>query len=97
VLLTLYPIRLLVSLVAKIWLRGHHADSVGVTHTASPSLHAHDLLALGEDTKINGVLDTPLETAVDVLLPWRRLEVRLLFREQEWVDTTVKVGILRTC
>jgi len=73
--------RLVVSLVAEVWLGSHHADSVGVTHTTPPSLHAHNLVALSENAEIDGVLDTPLEATVDVLLPWRRLEVGLLLRE----------------
>jgi len=40
-----------------------------VAHTASPSLDADDWVALGENTELDGVGDTPDKTAVDVLLP----------------------------
>ena len=40
-----------------------------MTHTTSPALDGDDRVALGEDTKLDGVVDTPLETLVDILLP----------------------------
>ena len=50
-------------------LGGDDTEGVGVTHTASPALDGNDGVALGEDTELDGVVDTPLETLVDILLP----------------------------
>lgn len=76
-------------------MRGHNAERVGVAHAAPPALHADDGLTLAQNTKLNGVHDTPCETAVDVLLPWGLLEVGLLLGEEEGVDATVQVGVLQ--
>jgi len=65
-----------------------------VAHATPPALHTDDCLVLREDTKLDRVLDTPLETTVDILLPWNVLEVGLVFGEVEGVDTTVQVRIL---
>jgi len=80
---------------AKILLRRHNAERVGVAHSASPALHADDGIALAENTELDCVHDAPLETAVDILLPWLRLEVWLCLREIEWVDAAVQVRVLR--
>ena len=66
-----------------------------MAHAAPPALHANDGLALAQNTKLNGVHDTPCEAAVDILLPGVGLEVGLLLGEQEGVDTTVQVRVLR--
>jgi len=57
-------------------------------------LHANNWVTLVQDTELDSILDTPLQTAVNILLPWDLLEVGLGFGEIEGVDTTVKVGIL---
>lgn len=46
-----------------------NAEGVGVSHTASPALDGDDGVTLGKDAKVNGVLDTPSETLVNILLP----------------------------
>lgn len=60
----------------------------------APALNADDLVALVEDVELEGFHDPPLETAIDILLPVGQFEVRLLLREQEWVDASVQMGIL---
>jgi len=65
-----------------------------VAHTASPALYTDNRLALTENAEVDGVLDTPLNTLVNIFLPWVRLEVGLLFGKVEGVDAAVEVGIL---
>lgn len=66
-----------------------------MAHTATPSLHTDDALALLEDSQADGVVDTPLETVVDILLPWGGVEVGLLLVVVEWVDAAVQVRVTR--
>jgi hypothetical protein len=55
---------------AKVFgLGGNDAEGVGVTHAPSPTLDGDDGVALGKDTEVDGVLDAPSETLVDILLP----------------------------
>jgi len=65
-----------------------------VAHATPPALYTDNGLVLWQDTKLDRVLDTPLETTVDILLPRDGLEVGLVFGEVEGVDTTVEVRIL---
>jgi len=65
-----------------------------VTHASSPSLYTDYRLALTENAEVDGVLDTPLDTLVNIFLPWVLLEVGLLLGEVEGVDATVEVRIL---
>jgi hypothetical protein len=65
-----------------------------VTHTASPALHADNCVTAGEDTEFNGIHDAPLETPVDVFLPWCLVEVGFLLVEEEGIHTTIKMGVL---
>jgi hypothetical protein len=65
-----------------------------VTHSSSPALHANDRRTLLENTKLDGVHDAPRQTAVNILLPWRGLEIGLLLGEVEGVYTAVKVRVL---
>jgi hypothetical protein len=74
----------------------HHTNSVGVAHTAAPSLDTDDGVALVDDTKLEAVVDTPLEAAVDILLPDLDVEVGLGLGEVEGPHTTVKVGVLES-
>jgi hypothetical protein len=75
----------------KVLLCWDDAECVGVSHSSSPALYANDWISLAENTKLDGVHDSPLQTAVNILLPWLRLEVGLLLGEVEWVDTAVQV------
>lgn len=79
---------------SKILRRRHDTESVGVAHATPPALHANDSIALAKYTKLDSVHDTPLQTAVDILLPWRVIEVRLGLGEVEGVDTAVQVRVL---
>lgn len=58
-------------------------------HTTAPALHADDRIATLEYTEIDAVADAPLQTAVDVFLPWLLAEVGLGFAEEEWVHAAV--------
>lgn len=66
-----------------------------MAHTSPPALNTDNGVALAQNTKLDGVHDAPLETAVDILLPWALLEVGLLLGEEEGVDTAVQVRVLR--
>lgn len=79
---------------AEVLLSGHHTNGVGVAHTTTPSLDADDGVTLVDDAKLETVVDTPLEAAVDILLPDLDVEVRLVLGEVERPHTAVQVGIL---
>lgn len=88
--------RLLLHLLsqAKVLLSRDHTDGVGVAHTAAPSLDTDNVVTLVDDAELEGVVDTPLETAVNILLPDLDVEVGLLLGEEEGPDTTVQVRVL---
>jgi hypothetical protein len=79
----------------QVLLGRHDADGVGVAPAALPALDADDVVAFVEDAEADGLLDAPLETAVDVFLPHRLAEVGLLLGEEERIHTAVEVGVLR--
>jgi hypothetical protein len=83
------------NLQAKVELRRHDAESVGVAETTPPALDADDGVALLEHTKLESVADTPLEALVDILLPGNLLEVGLLLVVVEGVDAAVQVRVAR--
>lgn len=60
-----------------------------MAHSTSPALYADHVVAFVQDTQSDGFLDTPLETAIDVFLPYRLVEVWLLFWEEEGIDAAV--------
>jgi hypothetical protein len=62
--------------------------------TASPPLDADDHFTLFQDAEIDGLLDTPLQATVDILLPVSFVEIGLLLGEEEWIDTAVQMRIL---
>lgn len=66
-----------------------------MAHTSPPALDTDNRVALAQNTELDSVHDAPLETAVDILLPWALLEVGLLLREEEGVDTAIQVRILQ--
>lgn len=74
--------------------RRHNTKSIGVAHTASPSLHTNNSVTTLENSKLHSVGNAPLETAVDILLPRHFIEVWFLFVEGEWVHSTVQMGVL---
>jgi hypothetical protein len=65
-----------------------------VAHTAAPSLDTDDGVALVHDAELETVVDGPLETAVNILLPDLDVEVGLGLGEVEGPDTAVQVGVL---
>lgn len=65
-----------------------------MTHTPTPALDTNYWVAFAEDIQLDGLRDTPLEAVVHVLLPVGFVEIGLTLWEQEWVDATVKVGVL---
>ena len=67
-----------------------------MTHTTTPALKTNDTVAFAEDTELDGLVDTPLQALVNILLPVGRLEIRLCLLEPEWVDTTVEMSIARS-
>ena len=65
-----------------------------MAHSSSPALYTNNGVTLAENTKLDGIHDAPLQAAVNILLPWLRVEVWLLLREVEWVDAAVEMGVL---
>ena len=65
-----------------------------MAHPAPPALYTNDRIALVQDAEINGSLDTELETVIDILLPWLRVEIRLWLGESEGVDAAIEMGVL---
>ena len=57
-------------------------------------MDTHNLVVFPQHAKLNGMLDAPFKAAIDVPLPVRFLEIRLLLRVEEWVDASVEVRIL---
>lgn len=82
-----------VGVKAEVLIGRDDADGVGVAHTTSPALHTDDGIALGQYAELHGVANAPLETLVNILLPWGVLEVGLLDVVVEWPDTTVQVRV----
>lgn len=80
---------------AEVLLSRDHTDGVGVALATAPALDTDDVVALVDDAELETVVDTPLETAVNILLPDLDVEVGLLLGEEEGPDTTVQVGVLR--
>lgn len=65
-----------------------------MAHTAAPALDADDRVALGDNAELQAVVDGPLQTAVDILLPDLDVEVGLLLGEVERPHTAVQVRVL---
>lgn len=84
----------LLSRETQVLSRGHTANSVSMPLATSPSLYADDHLALFQDAEVDGLLDTPLQATIDILLPVGFTEVGLLLGKKEWIDTAVQVRIL---
>lgn len=80
-------------LKTQVILGRNHTNGVGVAHTTAPSLNTDDAGTLLDNTKLDTVVDTPLQTTVDVYLPDLDVEVRLALGEVEGVDTAVQVRI----
>lgn len=65
-----------------------------MAHAAAPTLDADNGITRSDDLESEAMINTPLETLVDILLPDLDVEVGLLLGEVERVDATIKVGIL---
>ena len=76
----------------QVFRRRYHANRVRVTLPTAPALHTNHQIILLQNAKIDGVLDAPLEAAINILLPVCFVEVGLLLRVEEGVDTSVKVN-----
>jgi len=72
----------------------HEAESVGVAHAPPPALDTYNSVALGKHAELDRIHDTPLQAAVDVLLPGAGVEVRLVFVEVERIHAAVQVCVL---
>lgn len=62
-------------------------------HPTSPALNAHHSITGAQHTKLDGIHDAPLQTAVNILLPGDFIEVGLPFGEEERVDAAVEMGV----
>jgi hypothetical protein len=62
-----------------------------VSESSPPSLDGDDSVTLLEKAEVNGILHTPTETLVNVLLPRDSVEVWLLLWEEDWVDAAIEV------
>jgi hypothetical protein len=65
-----------------------------VALAATPALNANHSITCFENVELDGIQNTPLETLVNILLPWDFPKVWLLLREDEWVDTAIKMRVL---
>lgn len=63
-----------------------------MSQTTLPSLDGDDNVALGDQAKLDTLIDTPPQTLVNILLPNDDVEVWLLLGVLEGVDATVQVG-----
>jgi hypothetical protein len=64
-----------------------------VTHATTPALNTDNAVALLDNTKFDTVVDTPLETSVNVFLPDLDIEVGLCLGEIEGIDAPIQVRI----
>lgn len=53
------------------------SEGVGVTHAALPALDNDNGVTGGEDVELESVVDSPLDSAIDILLPVNLGEVGL--------------------
>ena len=67
-----------------------------MAHPTTPALNTNHLIAFAQDLQLDGLLDTPLETVVNILLPILFIEVWLPLWEKERIDATVEVGVLQS-
>lgn len=68
-------------------------QGVGVTHTTLPALDNDNGVVLGQDVQLHGLGNTPLDTAVDILLPVNLGEIGLRLVEVEGVHATVQMAV----
>ena len=80
----------------KILLSGDNTNCVSVALTSTPALNTDHTVALVENTKLDGLADTPLKTLVYVLLPVGTAEVRLGLGEAKRVNAPVEMSVSRS-
>lgn len=61
---------------------------------ATPALDADDVITSAQDTELYSFANPPFKAAIHILLPIIPAEVGLLLWENEWIDTTIQMGIL---
>lgn len=66
---------------------------VGIAQTSSPALHGDDNVALVEQTKFYGLVNSPPQTFVNIVLPYSLVEIGLSFRVNKGIYTTVQVRV----
>lgn len=62
---------------------------VGIAQASSPALHGNDDVTFVEQTKLYGLVNSPPQTLVNIVLPYNLVEIGLSFRVNEGVYTTV--------
>lgn len=67
---------------------------IRMAFATTPALDADDVVTFTQDSQFDGLEDTPLQTAINILLPIGLVEVRLLLREQEGINPTIEMRIL---
>lgn len=78
----------------KVWQSRNNSNRVCVAFAATPTLDTYHFVTLAKNPKLDRLLYTPRQTLVHVFLPIRFVEVRFLFWKQEWVYSTIQVGVL---
>lgn len=66
---------------------------VGVAQPSSPALHGDDGVTLVQQTETHGLIHSPSQTLIDVLLPYSLVKIRLRLRVSEGINTTVQMRI----
>lgn len=84
-------IAVLLSRKAQILPRRYTANRVGVAFTTAPSLDTDDHVTLFQYAEVNGGLDAPLQTAINILLPVGFTEVGLLLGEEERIHPAIQM------
>lgn len=73
--------------------RGGEFLRVGVAQASSPALYGDDDIALVDQTKNHGILYSPPQTLVNVVLPYGLVEIGLSFGVNKGIDTTIQVRV----
>lgn len=73
--------------------RGGECLRVGVAQASSPALYGDDDITLVDQTKTHGLVHSPSQTLVNVVLPYNLGEIRLSFGVNKGIDTTIQVRV----
>lgn len=68
-------------------------QGVGVTHATLPALDNDDSVVAGQNTKIQRLGHTPLDTPVNILLPVDLGKIGLFLWEVERIHTAIQVSV----